>query len=228
MVSTKSERFELRLDTESLEKIDNWRSSQEDIPSRAESVRRLIEKGLLNESALSTGEKIIISMLKDISSKVKANTDIDPDFVMDAISNGHMWALRFEYPGIFVSEPVSEKIVDEVVHILNMWSIIYRSYEALKDEEKKYILDNCEYIDGKPNFIGFDVSNETQHYSVAYFLINKMGRFTEFKNNLLNSHMYMLSRYRKMLNIFLPIRNKLCGGNLSKEEILKIISAQFS
>ena len=227
MVTTKSERFELRLDTESLEKIDKWRSAQDDVPSRAESVRRLIEKGLLNESALSTGEKIIISMLKDISSTVKANTDIDPDFVMDAISNGHMWALRWEYPGIFESEPVSEKIVHEVVDILDMWSIIYYSYELLKDEEKTYIKDNCEYIKEKPTFRGFDATNETIHYSVAYFLINKINKFVELKNNSLNSHMYMLSIYRKMLNIFLPIRNKLYGGNLSKEQIVKIVSAQF-
>ena len=224
MVSTKSERFELRLDTESLEKIDNWRSSQEDIPSRAESVRLLIEKGLLNESALSTGEKIIISMLKDISSKVKANTDIDPDFVMDAISNGHIWALRWTYPGIFESEPVSEKTVHEVADILDMWSFIHFSYENLNTEEKEYIKNKCPYIKEKPVFIGFDGNRESIYLSIADFLINKMERFVELKRKSLNSHMPMLSKYRIMLNIFSPIQDRLCGETLSKEQLVEIMS----
>ena len=45
-MTPKSERFELRLDPEILERIDNWRSERADLPSRSESVRRLIEAGL--------------------------------------------------------------------------------------------------------------------------------------------------------------------------------------
>jgi len=44
--TTKTERFELRLDPEVLEKIDSWRSEQLDIPSRSETVRKLVDAGL--------------------------------------------------------------------------------------------------------------------------------------------------------------------------------------
>lgn len=42
----KSERFELRLDPDTLDRIDVWRSEQRDLPSRSAAVRRLVEAGL--------------------------------------------------------------------------------------------------------------------------------------------------------------------------------------
>jgi antitoxin MazE len=45
-MSDKPERFELRLDKATLDRIDTWRSEQPDMPSRAESVRRLVSRSL--------------------------------------------------------------------------------------------------------------------------------------------------------------------------------------
>lgn len=45
-MTSKNERFEMRLDSEALEKIDKWRSERPDLPSRSEAVRRLVEAGL--------------------------------------------------------------------------------------------------------------------------------------------------------------------------------------
>lgn len=45
-MNAKSERFELRLDSETLDRIDKWRSERSDLPSRSEAVRRLVEAGL--------------------------------------------------------------------------------------------------------------------------------------------------------------------------------------
>jgi metal-responsive CopG/Arc/MetJ family transcriptional regulator len=42
----KTTRFELRLPPELGDEIDGWRRTQQDIPSRAEAARRLIELGL--------------------------------------------------------------------------------------------------------------------------------------------------------------------------------------
>ena len=39
-------RFELRLDTETLDRIDAWRANQLGLPSRAGAVRQLINAGL--------------------------------------------------------------------------------------------------------------------------------------------------------------------------------------
>ncbi len=45
-MTAKTERFELRLDAETINQLDKWRAEQSDLPSRSEAVRRLIETGL--------------------------------------------------------------------------------------------------------------------------------------------------------------------------------------
>lgn len=42
-------RFEIRLQPEFADEIDNWRKEQSDLPNRAEAARRLIQKGLESE-----------------------------------------------------------------------------------------------------------------------------------------------------------------------------------
>jgi metal-responsive CopG/Arc/MetJ family transcriptional regulator len=42
----KSERFEMRVPSSFLKAIDDWRRKQEDIPSRAAAIRRLVEQAL--------------------------------------------------------------------------------------------------------------------------------------------------------------------------------------
>jgi metal-responsive CopG/Arc/MetJ family transcriptional regulator len=54
-MAPKTERFEMRLETTMIERVDAWRRKQEDLPSRAEAFRRLIELGL---SAKKTGPKV--------------------------------------------------------------------------------------------------------------------------------------------------------------------------
>ena len=41
-----SERFEMRIPSDWLAKVDDWRRQQDDLPSRAEAIRRLVDLGL--------------------------------------------------------------------------------------------------------------------------------------------------------------------------------------
>ena len=54
-MAPKTERFEMRLETTMIKRVDAWRRKQEDLPSRAEAFRRLIELGL---SAKKTSPKV--------------------------------------------------------------------------------------------------------------------------------------------------------------------------
>lgn len=47
MAHEKTQPFQMRAAPEWLDSIDNWRRHQPDLPSRAEAIRRLVEKGLL-------------------------------------------------------------------------------------------------------------------------------------------------------------------------------------
>jgi hypothetical protein len=42
----KTERFEMRVPASFLKMVDDWRRKQEDLPPRAEAIRRLVELGL--------------------------------------------------------------------------------------------------------------------------------------------------------------------------------------
>lgn len=46
MMEQKPARFEIRLQPKLSARIDDWRRQQDDLPSRAEAARRLIEMGL--------------------------------------------------------------------------------------------------------------------------------------------------------------------------------------
>ena len=48
-MSPKTERFEMRWEAEMLERVDEWRRQQKDLPSRAEAIRRLVEMALKKE-----------------------------------------------------------------------------------------------------------------------------------------------------------------------------------
>ena len=60
----KTERFEMRLEPETLERVDKWRAEQTDLPSRAEAMRRLIDVGLVvsgkGELKINDGERLIL------------------------------------------------------------------------------------------------------------------------------------------------------------------------
>jgi hypothetical protein len=49
----KAERFEMRVTSAFLRAVDNWRRKQEDLPSRAEAIRRLVERGLSSKETSS-------------------------------------------------------------------------------------------------------------------------------------------------------------------------------
>jgi hypothetical protein len=45
-VTEKNERFEMRVPASFLKAVDSWRRKQDDLPSRAEAIRRLVEQAL--------------------------------------------------------------------------------------------------------------------------------------------------------------------------------------
>jgi uncharacterized protein YfbU (UPF0304 family) len=72
-------------------------------------------------------------------------------------------------------------------------------------------------------FPGFDGNNETEHLSIAKFMIDKLNRFPMFKDRGLNSHFPMLEIYRNMLEGFEPMRRELIGRELSSPQIIALL-----
>ena len=224
----KTERFEMRLDEMTSNRIDLWKNSQRDNPSRAEAVRRLLDVGLSvaqpDEIYPSNSEKLMMYMLCEMMKKNGKDYEIDPDFIQNVIVGGHYWALGWQMQGIFHNYVDAPASVREVVDILDMWSFIEEAFEDLSAKEKKELEESKDH--SAPSFLGFDGNNETEHMGIARFMIDHLGRFERFKNHKmgLNSHMPVLGRYLAMFRKFEPIRAKLIGRRVSLDELKTILS----
>jgi uncharacterized protein len=225
MVS-KSERFEMRVDEDILAGVDQWRAEQDDLPSRAEAMRTLVELGLSKSRdavRFSDGEKLILLMLRDLYKYLKVpRSDINPDFIAEVIWGGHYWAPRWEMGGLFHGHEDDPQAVRFVVNVLDMWRFVEDSYTKLPKKDRA-LVDNEAELGAK--FVGFDGNNEGAHMAIAGFLIEKMGRFSEFKGRDLNSHWPTVPRYARMLRVFEPMRAGLVGKGLSAEQLIAILKA---
>ena len=227
----KTERFEMRLDSRTLERLDSWRAHQADLPSRAEAIRRLMEFGLSEMERkplkFSDGEKLMTLMFCDLYKHLKMKGGIDPSFVEEVFHGGHYWGLEWNYPGLFHGHEDNKATVDEVVDILDMWSFLEESYAVLSKKDKDYIAKEAAPFGKRIAFRGFDGNNETEHLFIAEFLIKKLARFTRFKDRDLNIHTPRIRGYRRMVKVFEPIRPNLGPGNLlGAGAIIKILNAQ--
>jgi uncharacterized protein len=227
-MQTKSERFELRLDQEILNRVDHWRSEQEDLPSRAEAFRRLLHLGLGESRSpqpiLGVGERLILMMLGDISKHLKIEGEIDPDFVARSIHSGQIWGIGKEYGGLFYGQRSNTAVVEETKDILSMWTSVEHGYGKLTAEGRKLVSDQCFYVTDSKIFEGFDANNE-DHYNVARYLIENFSDFENFKGRSLDSHCSTIDSHRGKWQVFQGIRTHIKRGTMNATQIIEVLSA---
>jgi uncharacterized protein len=228
-----SERFEMRVDSDLLERLDAWRQSEDDRPSRAEAIRRLIEAGLAHDNKgraphLTDGEKLIAIMMAELIKKLDVDVETNVDLVQKVILGGHYWALGWEMPGIFHGHSDKQSRVRFVVDVLDMWSFMEEAFEAMKKDERTRLAKEAEPFGKNIKFPGFDGNNESEHLSIARFLIEDLERFSRFREGRrdLNSRFPTLESYGRMLKIFEPIRKNLIGRRLSVDELATILNSK--
>jgi uncharacterized protein len=228
----KTERFEMRLDEETLRRVDEWRSSQTDVPSRSEAVRRLIDLGLTRGDKdsvhFSDGEKLLLLGMRDLykALEIKTNDSIDVDFVSEVIYGGHYWAPRWELTGVFHDHVDSPANLSFVVDVLDMWEFLERGHAALSKQGKELVSQKAEPFGKSVTFPGFDGNNESELLGIAGFLIKKMDRFTRFAKRDLNSHFPTRETYTRMLRVFESMRSRLDGRDLNAQEIAQVLAAK--
>ncbi len=215
----------MRLDPASLARIDSWREERDPVPSRAEAVRRLIEDGLerSGQPVLRDGDKLIIAMLCDLLRQRGVRSEFDPDFIMEAVTGGHLWALGRRYGGLFDIPPRHDATVMEVIDVLEMWRFLEDGHAALPAAGKAALAK--ERGRDSVRFPGFDGNHETGHMSIALFMVDRMEYFPGFAGRDFNSHWPMLDGYRRMLAVFQPMRTGLIGREMNAREILAVLAA---
>ncbi|KND57227.1 hypothetical protein BVER_00587 [Candidatus Burkholderia verschuerenii] len=225
----KSERFELRLDEEQLARVDAWAKQQRGGGlSRAAAIRELIDIGLSAGSSrsvrFSDGEKMLMLMMGDIFKALKIkDPESNPQFLADVIYGGHYWAPKWDMQGVFHDHVDNPDDVRHVVDVLDMWSFIEEAYAGFTAVEKKKIAEQVGPLGESVQFAGFDGNNESNQMSIARFLVEKMARFSRFKNRDLNSHYPTYHGYKRMFERFEPMRTKLVGHGLSVEQVITLL-----
>lgn len=175
---------------------------------------------------ITNSEKLILLMLSEIHEHLKIKSDIDPAFVKEAIHSRNTWGFEWQYPSLFESSGRDSTEVTDVVNTLDMWWILEESYKKLSDADKAR-LEVLSPLYGKNlQFPGFDGNNEGELLSIANFLTGQLDRFTSFKGRINNSHFPTIALYRRMYEVFEPIRRTLDLRSLTVDEIGKILNAR--
>jgi uncharacterized protein YfbU (UPF0304 family) len=177
---------------------------------------------------LTNPEKLILLMLSEIYEHldVKGDSGIDPAFVKEAIHSRNTWGFEWQYPSLFESSGSDSAEVIDVVNTLDMWWFIENSYVHFNAADKEKLKDLSPFYGDNPKFPGFDGNNEGELLSIGRFLTEKLGRFESFKGRINNSHSPTIAGYRRMYEVFEPIRRLLGPRGLTVEEIGKILNAR--
>lgn len=178
---------------------------------------------------LTNPEKLILMMLAKIHEKLEINDGIDTKLLQNAIFTDNTWALSWEMPGIIGdSDEPTPKNVTDVVDILDMWSFIEEACESFGDEDIEKIRNEADTFGNCTKFVGFDANHDSKYLNIARFLIDDMNRFTRFKGRELNSTT-SVETYRRMVDVFLPIRKTLVDFlKLNADQVIQILKQQKS
>lgn len=153
---------------------------------------------------MSPAERLMMLMLCEIYEKTVGKAgDFDPMFLRKAVAGGDLWAIEMEHSGLALDYTVDPSVAREAIDILDMYAFIEEAVERLTPAEKASLPT------GRDRFRGFDGNNETEHMGAAQLFVEEMGRFPRFKGRAFNAHMPTLAGYRRMLDIFKPIRASL-------------------
>lgn len=106
--------------------------------------------------------------------------------------------------------------------VLNILDL-YRAIEDLKRSSKSQELADHYYA----FFRGFDGNNETEYMGFCRFLIDEQGKFQEqqqyfLKNDHLNSHMPMIDKYKRMLDVATAVPDV---WSMTVKDALRILEA---
>jgi uncharacterized protein len=213
-------------DDELLKRIDAWRSQQEAPFSRSQAMAELIRAGLRGQAnpALSLGEKLILSILCDVSRKVETEGTIDPDFLEAAIKGGHSWAIEWEHPSLAHGHTNSQATADFVIHVLSMWRLIEDSFGQLPDEAQQQVRKGAG-LTGAPKFPGWHSEQEANYKSTARFMTDRMNLFPMFEGcSALDSGQPVVARYKQMLGILGDFDKAGTEQPLGTEQLVRLLS----
>ncbi|CUB24276.1 hypothetical protein BN2127_JRS3_03780 [Bacillus safensis] len=156
----------------------------------------------------------------EILKRLDNNNEKDYDHNIEVLFNGYSTF----YKKIFgdIEDEFPEEITRKVYDVLDMFRVLYSSYEQLTSEEKKEI-DEKDVL-----FKGFDGNEETNHFVFASFILRKTELYSDLQELIkqnkveINSHRNIIYYYDELLANWSKIR-KETKGRLSLEQIKYVL-----
>ena len=177
-----------------------------------------------NEETPSDGEKMLMLMMGDLYKHLGVNdAETNPDFLAKVIYGGHYWAPKWDMQGVFHDHVDNPDDLNHVVDTLDTWSFMEEAYERFTPAQREQIATEVGHSGTDVAFHGFDGNNEPSQLSIARFLIDDMKRFSRFKGRDLNSHHPTRGRYRRMNELFEPMRAGLIGHGLTIAQVIALM-----
>lgn len=171
---------------------------------------------------LSNEQKLIVAMLADLRKAMDGQSDaseLDFDFVMEAIYSDNEWGIEEKYNGLFPKAAQWPQEVKDVYDFLDMWRFIEEAVATFSPAEKAKVS-----AAGATQYPGFDGNNETRYLGIARFITEQLGGFESIgKRGATNSHSPKVAKYRLMYGIFKDIRPNLVGRSLTPDEVITIL-----
>lgn len=176
---------------------------------------------------LEAKDKLMLHMLCDIYEHLKIEDRLDPDLIREAVSSDNMWALSWQYDGIFSGSDIeTPTMVQEVADILEMWQILEQSFEELSPEDRQKLTDEFASFGNGVKFWGFCQNTEAKQCQILRMLVKQMGLWEHFADRKFQSVPHSLGAYRRMLTKFRPIHESLInhhGYAISVESMVTVL-----
>ncbi len=170
---------------------------------------------------LSDGERLILLMLCDMQNGDPKRREIDPELVQQSIVSDQLWGLRFKYDNLLPGQYETPPEVSEVFDILEMYNLLGDHYGYMSDGDKKRI--DAESPLGEPKFPGFDSHETGPHSGIARYIVEDLRIYKQFTNNI-TSGVHTLDRFRRMLRVYLPLRDTLGSGKMTPDQMLSVLN----
>jgi len=182
---------------------------------------------MTEEIKMSEAERLSTFLLTEIAKTPDRRelNDDDLELIGKAVREGHTWSLRWKFPGIFGSSPADAAKVEQVARNFTMFSFVERAVANFTPAEQAQFEAQVEPYDANPSYGGYDANNEDE-YGIACFMVEDLGRFSEFAGRDHNSHAAVVEGYAKMEQAFQPMVSGLQNRNLTPNEVALIVNAK--
>jgi hypothetical protein len=160
---------------------------------------------------LTSAERLILANQFEILGHLKKDKGLER--LAEALKDGHKWL--YEQSFDWFSEEMSDKVAQDVLKILEIYSSMRDSFRDL--------VDKTDLDESRLRFPGFDGNNEgdLMHFAKA---LRENDRYTDTLVGDLNSHMPTTEMYGRMVSQWYELGEP--NYPYPREVIIKILEAQ--